>query len=412
MLEDIRKHPEYLELGEKKYTACSRVSDLYDVQRYLKDCIDRSERQIDLEHQRAAEQPLSPASRDRVALRQELINEVVTKCFSEGVDSIKAIKTAFFHRNEQLPPDTQYHAINGGEVRAKLRELRGEARSSQDSDESSRILSLQSSIVQHRQLMETLRAAEVELKRLRHTQVSDTVVSDEVDSAVHGVVPSTDVTALNFDAYCEHLVQKRLLDDIQPLLQAMQQGFWAVYDGCEALKLMKVGDVQHKLFPLDPVTVDQFRKNSRCQDSANARLMWKVMEEELSEQQVQNVFYFATNWHTVSGARRKVEISFEKRSSQNDLAPRAATCSWSLQMPDCLAPGDKKGTSSVSRERMLQGSSSACTFRSFNNFDSHYSCSATHRCKYGGAGLRLRLTRGALSPQIRQLDACDRDAVM
>jgi hypothetical protein len=392
MLEDMRKHPEYLELGEKKYTACSRISDLYDLQRYLKDCIDRSERQIDLEQQQASQEPLSPSSRDRVVQRRDLISEVVTKCFSEGVDSIKAIKTAFFHRNEQLPHDTQFHAVNGGEIRAKLRELRGEALASQDSDERTRIASLQSNIAQHRQLMETLRAAELELKRQRLSRPADSVASDEVESVVRGMPSSTDVTALNFDLYCEDLVRKRLLEDIEPSLQAMQQGFGAVYDGCEALKLMKVGEVQHKLFPLDPVTAQSFRTNSRCNDSANAALMWKVMEEDLSPQQVQNVFYFATNWHTVSGARRKVEISFERRRCQNDLAPRAATCNWSLQMPNCLAPGDATGSSPVSRERMLQGSFTACTDQAFILFDLHFSRSITHRCKFGGSGLRLWLT--------------------
>jgi hypothetical protein len=379
MLEDMRKHPEYFELAEKKYTVCSRISDLYDLQRYLQDCIDRSERQIDLAQQQASKEAQSPSSRDRVALRRDLISEVVTKCFSEGIDSIKAIKTAFFHRNEQLPQDTQFHAVNGGEIRAKLRELRGEARTSQDSDESARIALLQSSIAQHRQLMTTLRAAELELKLRRQSRAADSVASDDVESAVHGKPPSTDVTALNFDEYCEDLVRKRLMEDIGPSLQAMQQGFWAVYDGCEALKLMKVGEVQHKLFPLDPVTVESFRANSRCADSANAALMWKVMAEDLTPQQVQNVFYFATNWHTVNGARRRVEISFERRRSQNDLAPRAATCSWSLRMPDCLAPGDTTGSSSVSRDRMLQGSFSACTCRAiFNIFLFYISTALTY----------------------------------
>ena len=115
--------------------------------------------------------------------------------------------------------------------------------------------------------------------------------------------------------YCVDIVQKRLYDDVAPLLQCMRQGFAAVYGAseCEALKLMKVEDLQHKLFPLDPVTVQAFRNNSSFRDGANAKLMWKVMQEELSQQQVQNVFYFATNWHTVSAAPRKVDISFEQR---------------------------------------------------------------------------------------------------
>ena len=35
-LEDLRKHPEYLALGDKKYTACSRISDMYDLQSFLR----------------------------------------------------------------------------------------------------------------------------------------------------------------------------------------------------------------------------------------------------------------------------------------------------------------------------------------------------------------------------------------
>ena len=83
--------------------------------------------------------------------------------------------------------------------------------------------------------------------------------------------------------------------------------------------------------------------------------MFKVMKEDLSEEQVRNVFYFASNWHTVVGAPRKVEISFLKREREDDLAPKATTCSWYLRMPDCLADGDTKGTSPASRQRMLQG---------------------------------------------------------
>jgi hypothetical protein len=112
-------------------------------------------------------------------------------------------------------------------------------------------------------------------------------------------------------------------------------------------------DIQHKLFPLDPVTVKSFRENSRFRDSDEAKLMWKVMEEDLSQEQVQNVFYFATNWHTLSGAPRQVEISFGRREHEEDLAPLAATCSWSLMMPKCIVHGN--AGCAESRERMRKG---------------------------------------------------------
>ena len=83
------------------------------------------------------------------------------------------------------------------------------------------------------------------------------------------------------------------------------------------------------------------------------------MQEDLNQEQVQNVFYFVTNWHTVSGAPRKVRISFEVRERQDDVAPHAHTCMWSLHMPDCLAPGDASGDSSVSRKRMREGAATA-----------------------------------------------------
>lgn len=332
---------------------------MYDLQSFLRDCIERSERQIDLEQQQLLAEPQSPSASRRVGQRQELINEVVAQCFAAGVDSIRAIKSSFFHRNEQLPLDAQFHFVNGGEIRAKLRELRGEDGLSQVQSEGARVAALQRSIAQQRRLMETLHGGELELKRLRDARDKADVESDYTESIVKDVSPCTDVTALNFDAYCMDVVQKRLYDDVAPQLQCMRQGFASVYScglsECDLLKLMKVSDVQHKLFPLDPVTVDAFRKNSRFRDGANAKLMWKVMQEDLSQEQVQNVFYFATNWHTVSGAPRKVEIAFEQRDHRGDLAPRAATCSWSLCMPDCIAHGDDRGSSQESRERMKQG---------------------------------------------------------
>ena len=383
----------------RRYTTCSRISDLYDLQRYLDDAIRRCETQIDLEQHKANSDPTTPSSRSRVALRQELVSEVVAQCFSEGIVSIPAIKTAFFHKNAQLPLDAQFHPVNGAEIRAKLRELRGESSSLRESSESARIAALQRSIAQRRQLGDSLHAAELELLRLR--QEHGSVASDVVESTVDDVSPSTDVTPLNFDAYCCDVVKKRLHGDIERLLQWMQQGFWSVYDGVDALKLMSVSGVQHKLFPLDPVTVDLFHKNSRCPDTPVAALMWRVMREDLTQEQVQNVFFFATNWHTVSGAPRKVDISFERRAREDDVAPRASTCSWSLRMPDCLAPGDNKGNSSVSRERMLQGTVVAAHI--FTVINSHTVRSVAHGGKCGGTGLRLRLNRRLFISQLKSL---------
>ena len=89
----------------------------------LQDCIVTAEKQINLE-----EQKLPSSSPDRVAMREELIKEIVAHSHAAGIDSIKAIKTAFFHRNEQLPKETQFHFVNSSEIRAILRELRGESR--------------------------------------------------------------------------------------------------------------------------------------------------------------------------------------------------------------------------------------------------------------------------------------------
>ena len=41
--------------------------------------------------------------------------------------------------------------------------------------------------------------------------------------------------------------------------------------------------------------------------------------------QVRNVFYFATNYHTLAGADKSVKIVFEKRAAR-DLLPKASTC--------------------------------------------------------------------------------------
>ncbi len=170
-----------------------------------RDCIARSERQLDLAQQKpqaGAEPPSPSAARDRIGMRQQLINDVVAQCLAGGVDSVKQIKTAFFHRNEQLPKEQQFHAVNGGEIRGKLRELRGEAAASQCDSEGARVAALQSSIAQQRLLMQTLREGELELKRLRDEGERSAVDADNdyTSSVVKDVAPSTDVTALNFEA--------------------------------------------------------------------------------------------------------------------------------------------------------------------------------------------------------------------
>ena len=235
--------PERLDAWEMPYTADSRVSDFYNLRTYLAECIERSERLIDLEPMSPLPEPMTPSSRHRVALRQDLVNEVVAHCFSAGVVTVEDIKVEFSRRNEQLPHATQFNAVSGSEIRAKLRELRGES--------SDKIASLRSSIARHRQLSETLLAGENELKRLRQTLAPQ---DDCVQSVLPGVLPSEIVTPQNFAEYCADVVQKRLNGDIEPLLQCMQQGFWSVYGGCEELKRMNVIEVQHKLFPLDPIT--------------------------------------------------------------------------------------------------------------------------------------------------------------
>jgi hypothetical protein len=171
---------------------------MYDLQCFLRDCVERCERQVEFLQQKTDTDPRSPsAAGDRVALRQELINEVVAQCFAAGVDSIRAIKSAFFHRNEQLTPQAQFHAVNGGEIRTKLRELRGDAVTSQDC----MIAKLQTSIAQQKRLIETLRGAEVELRRLRDERDKSDADSDYTQSVVNHVLPSTDVTERNFPAY-------------------------------------------------------------------------------------------------------------------------------------------------------------------------------------------------------------------
>ena len=113
---------------------------------------------------------------------------------------------------------------------------------------------------------------------------------------------------------------------------------------------MDVTELQHKLFPLHPLTLEELKSQSQTAASSgceeNVSLFWRVMAEDMTEDQVcvpallllpphchslprllqvRNVFYFATNYHTLAGNDRQVTIVFEKRSDRN-LLPRASTC--------------------------------------------------------------------------------------
>ena len=114
---------------------------------------------------------------------------------------------------------------------------------------------------------------------------------------------------------------------------------------------MDVTQLQYKLFPLHPLTLEEFKSQSQIAASSdcaqNESLFWRVMAEDMTEEQVcvpalpllpphchslprleqvRNVFYFATNYHTLAGNDdRRVNIVFERRSDRNML-PRASTC--------------------------------------------------------------------------------------
>jgi hypothetical protein len=99
------------------------------------------------------------------------------------------------------------------------------------------------------------------------------------------------------------------------------------------------------------LTLEEFKSQSQtvapsdCEQ--NESLFWRVMAEDMTEEQVcvpalplftphchslpclvqvRNVFYFATNYHTLAGSQdRRVRIVFERRSDR-DMLPRASTC--------------------------------------------------------------------------------------
>ena len=128
---------------------------------------------------------------------------------------------------------------------------------------------------------------------------------------------------------------------------------------------MDVKELQHKLFPLHPLTLEEFKSQSRiaaqtfdCEQ--NESLFWRVLAEDMTEDQVcvpalpllppychslprrvqvSNVFYFATNWHTLAGnENRRVNIAFERRSNGNML-PLASTCGYCITFTahDCIS---------------------------------------------------------------------------
>lgn len=181
------------------------------------------------------------------------------------------------------------------------------------------------------------------------------------------------MTSFNFDSYCADIVMKRLHVDVDETLSAMSSGFNAIQAHppsrscptpppffplpspsfsppfsplpslnasqplCPALLEMDCARLQKKLFPLDPITIAAFKANARGHYDAKHPLMvlfWKVLEEDLSEEQLAGLFYFATNFHTLCNATQHISISID--SSIRDGLPRAATCSWSLRLPSYI----------------------------------------------------------------------------
>jgi hypothetical protein len=57
-----------------------------------------------------------------------------------------------------------------------------------------------------------------------------------------------------------------------------------------SFRSIDAAQLQHKLFPLHPVTLAEFKSNARvqqsCKSDINQRLMWRVMAEDLTDEQV------------------------------------------------------------------------------------------------------------------------------
>jgi hypothetical protein len=120
--------------------------------------------------------------------------------------------------------------------------------------------------------------------------------------------------------------QQHLSHDLQPVIPALLE--------------MDCSRLQKKLFPLDPVTIAAFKANARGHYDSKSPVMvlfWKVLEEDLTEEQLAGLFYFATNFHTLCNATQHISISVD--SSIRDGLPRAATCSWSLRLPNYMVSG-------------------------------------------------------------------------
>jgi hypothetical protein len=51
---------------------------------------------------------------------------------------------------------------------------------------------------------------------------------------------------------------------------------------------MDAAQLQHKLFPLHPLTLAEFKSQARVQSSSesNERVFWRVMAEDMTEDQV------------------------------------------------------------------------------------------------------------------------------
>ena len=63
------------------------------------------------------------------------------------------------------------------------------------------------------------------------------------------------------------------------------------------LRQMDAAQLQHQLFPLHPVTLEEFKSNARFPASSNSeenqKLLWRVMAEDFTEDQVQCRITFA-----------------------------------------------------------------------------------------------------------------------
>ncbi len=154
------------------------------------------------------------------------------------------------------------------------------------------------------------------------------------------VPEETSVRSSNFDSYCEDIIMKRLHVDVDETLSAMCSGFNGIQPVTPALLEMDCSRLQKKLFPLDPVTIAAFKANARGHyDSRSPQmvLFWKILEEDLSDEQLAGLFYFATNFHTLCNATQHISINID--SSIRDGLPRAATCSWSLRLPNYMVSG-------------------------------------------------------------------------